>query len=187
MDKMVIELQPVLVNQIRLTTGADGKDNCYDDRHYLLKEVKLLPRETLLDLIRLHPIYVVKRSRSRIYEVVAGARMFHIAALCFQPDQEIRVAVLAKPLNREYLRTLQYLDIAVTPLVLSYDGSAEEVYRRITAYEQHEKIPQLFTSQRSFARALGVSPSALHCSKNSRKGMTDDSPRIAENNLEPIE
>lgn len=136
MDKIIIELQPVPVNQIRLTLEANGKDNCYDDRHYLLKEVELLPRETVLDLMRLHPIYVVKRSHSCIYDVVAGARMFHIAALCLKSGEEIRVAVLAKPVNREYLRTLQYLDIAVTPLVLSYNGSAEErACRNVTAFE----------------------------------------------------
>jgi len=157
MVKNLPKQESVPIRTLRLSSEA-GKETSYDSKPYQLKDVSIFPPESVLLLLSLHPIYVVRNRR--IYEVVAGTRIFHLAAECLEPDSKIPVLVIPRPVNKEYLRVLRYHDLALTPLVLSHGWSAADLYRHIESSDQ-VIFSRLFSSKRSFAKALGIVPSAL--------------------------
>lgn len=160
MRKIAHKWTEIQINKIRLPTKAEDKESCYDSNCYLLKEVGFFPEETVYHLLQIHPIYAVQKKR--IYEVVAGARTFCIAAHCLPPDQTIPLSVIQGSVSRECIKALRYIDIALAPLVLSFQGPAANLYRHLKLSDHDQAIfPSIFPTQRSFARALGISPSAL--------------------------
>lgn len=162
MDGLKFGWEQIAIDRIRLETIISGEDPyCYNEKLYLLKKTEIFDEQASLLLLRLHPIFVIRKKS--LYWVVAGSRSFAVAAASLYPKKEIWVAMLDNHTTEEQLQHLRYYDLAITPLMLSFDGSASDIYNYCNSAkpEQKNSLPLLNSSLRSFAKALDKSPSAL--------------------------
>lgn len=164
------KIEAVPLNKLRIETQCEDINPavpCYADELYTLRHLDVFTQETVQLLLQIHPIYVHKRKH--LY-VIAGARSFRIAAACLDPTCEIPVIILGKKITEEHLRHLRYLDLAVSPLLLSRTGRAADMYQSINVpdlRDQSWKKP-FNASLNAFARIIGVSPPAL-CESSRKK------------------
>ena len=160
----------VAVSKLRIETQPDKivpTVPCYADELYTLRRLDVFTPETVQLLLQIHPIYVFKRKH---LQVIAGARSFRIAAACLDPSNEIPVVILGRKTTEEQLRQLRYLDLAVSPLLLSREGRASDAYQSINIPDLRMQSwkPPYNSSLNAFARMMGVSPPAL-CESSQRK------------------
>ncbi len=159
MDDLKFRWERVSIDLIRLEMNSGDDPLCYNEKLYLLKKTEIFTDQAIQLLLKLHPIFVVRKRN--LYWVVAGARTFVAAAHSVDPKKKILIAVLERTTN-EQLQNLRYYDLAVTPLLLSFAGSASDIYNHCnSAQPNQQSLPLLNSSLRSFAAALGKSPSAL--------------------------
>ncbi len=168
--QLAVEWITIAVSRLRIETQSDSMDPatpCYADEQYLLQFLDAFTPETVQLLLLIHPIFAYKRKN---LHVVAGARSFRIAAACLDPSCEIQVALLGKKTTEEQLRQLRYLDLAVSPLLLSRTGRASDAYKSIDIPDLRTQSwkPPYNTSLNAFARLMGVSPPAL-CESSQQK------------------
>lgn len=154
------EMVPISRLRLRMVQ-AEGPQLCFDESRYTLRVRNELSSEVIALLLELHPLAVVRQERH--FEVLAGARLFEIAAFCLDPSTEIPVLVVDKRYASENEELLRYLDLAVMPLLHTLRGRAHELYQILGETELRKKVwlPPLDKSASSFARALGVKPAAL--------------------------
>lgn len=179
MLKIPLKLAEIKIREIRLVTKGD-KEIPYESKSYLLKRVDVFPPDTVFHFLKCHPIYVVKTKRN--YEVVTGGRTFCLAAHCLPPDQTIEVAVIKGTVRKEFIRALRYIDMALTPLVFSYDVSATDFYNYLKLSDPGQEIlPSCFPTQSSFARALNIARSALSKNKIKSGSHSEDTCQESDN------
>lgn len=156
------KFQWVTLDLIRLETKTSGDDPlCYNDKLYILKKNEIFTDQAAHLLQHLHPIFAVRKKK--LYYVVVGARTFAATAHSLDPKKKIQIKVLDSRTTEEELQALRYYDLVVSPLILSFAGSASDIYTHCNSANprQQNNLPQLNSSLRSFAAALGKSPSAL--------------------------
>lgn len=111
----------------RLRLQEDGQHLTFDVSRYSLQIAGKLSPAIVTMLLELSPIAVVRQD-GRNYDVLAGSRLFSIAAFCLDPSTEIPVLVIDKRYARENEDLLKYLDLAVLPLLHTLRGSAHDLY-----------------------------------------------------------
>jgi len=155
-------LQMVPISCLRLRIEQEeGLQVSFDESRYAMRDLKEISSEVIALLLELHPLAVIRKEKH--FEVIAGARLFKIAAFCLDPSAVIPVLVVDKRFASGNKDLLRYLDLAVVPLIHTLRGSALELYQIFngTGLRKEVWLPPLDKSAISFARALGVKPSAL--------------------------
>ena len=165
-----VEKIDVPINRLRLQKREDGELFYFDDARYKLKAMRKIAAEIIPTLLGLNPILVVKTDR-QYHEVLAGSRIFSIAASCLDPTAEIPVLRLDKRFVRESGNLIRYLDLAVVPLLNTLAGNAAELYEmfNIDGFREQVWLPPLDSTASSFSNALGIKPSAICRNKNRPK------------------
>lgn len=154
--------QTVPISSLRLRTqAAEVALPLYDESRYSMRVREDISPEIVTLLLELYPIAAVRQKRE--LEVVTGARLFSIAAFCLDPSAEISVLLLDKRFCDKNEELLRYLDLAVMPLLHTLDGSAKDLHQvfNISGLREQVWLPPLKSVSSAFARALGVTPSAL--------------------------
>jgi hypothetical protein len=168
----VLSLERILIpiNRLRLKKREDGELFCFDDTRYKLKAMRKIAPEIIPTLLGLNPILVVKTDR-QYHEVLAGSRIFSIAATCLDPMAEIPVLRLDKRFVKKNANLIRYLDLAVVPLLNTLAGNATELYEmfNVDGFREQVWLPPLDSTASSFAEALGIKPSAICWNKKRLK------------------
>jgi hypothetical protein len=157
---LVAKQETMPIGSLRLPT--EGSPNLYDESHYSMRVGEYFSPDIIVRLLELQPIIVVRIKRK--LEVVSGARLFSIAALCLDPSTKIPVLVLDRRSSAGDEELLRYLDLAVMPLLYTLSGSAYDLHQVFKISRLHEQVwrPPLNSATSAFARALGVTQAAVH-------------------------
>lgn len=150
----------------------------YAPKEYTLGTIDVFTPEAMSTLMQLHPVYVI-RKRNKLL-VVGGKRIFHAAAFCLKPEQDVSIALLDKNTTQEQLLLLRYVDLAVSTLLFRQNSSVADIYRDINLPDLRKQcwLPPLATTMQAFADAMGVSSPAL-CAKSKRQSESKGKDSVA--------
>jgi hypothetical protein len=163
MNELNLEWKTVTLEELKMDTQTDEADpavTCYADGLYIMQALKAFTLDTVRLLLEIHPIVVLK---IKPYSVIAGARIFRIAAAFLPPSEKIRIGFLDKKTTKEQLDRIKYLDLAISPLLLARKSKAAAVYQSINIpglRVQTFKTRYNF-SLKAFASIIGIKPRAL--------------------------
>lgn len=146
----------------------------FNPDQYSLKNVGALTSEAVSLLLKVHPIFAIRKRRS--YYVISGCRVFQAASFCFPPTHKIPVLVLDKRITKQQLAMLRYLDMSLAPLLFRFEGSLADSYKSIcdSASKEQAWMPPYNASMNAFASLLSVSPSTLCKPRKSKQIESED-------------
>jgi hypothetical protein len=132
----------------------------FDSFRYTLEvQDKVFPQETVRLLLLMHPILAVHIGKN--HHVIAGSRMFYLASRCLPNEEEITVGVIDnKHTTDQEIQRVRYLDIALSPLIHTLEGSSADYYQLVNI-PTYGKDNLNIVKREEFAEVLGVTVSAL--------------------------
>ncbi len=147
-------------SSLRYRAALDSKPEDSSPEYTLLDVAKFTP-DVLSILMKLHPIFAIRR-RGKVM-VVAGKRTFHAASKRLDPGQEVTIYMLDEKTTRDQLLFLRYLDITVSSLIFRQNATMATIYKSINLPALRKKawLKPLESTMQPFAAALGTSTASL--------------------------